>query len=241
MEGNKTSQIIQQIYGHETVEEKEGFFKGIFLGISRWLGEVLGSLNNQHYRILKITVVLSTIFVSLCIILTIYYYNKFTYQHYNVLESMAKVESILERRRNITVNLSQLVLDYSNHEKNVFSGVLNSRKLFAVGNAPTKTESGPETLTKASTTTDLLSKLFALAEQYPDLKLGQNFLKFTDALVEIEKVLDAANAEYNAKVNLLTTAINTFPGNFFNLFLGFKSFNYFKASEDARKFWKVSY
>jgi len=86
-----------------------------------------------------------------------------------------------------------------------------------------------------------LSGVLALAEQYPDLKLSDNFRKFMDALVETEKSLCAERMTYSDVVNSYTTKLKVFPGNLFANIYGFEPVPYFEADRDAMSFRPVDY
>ncbi|MBF0314623.1 MAG: LemA family protein [Oligoflexia bacterium] len=233
MEGQKTSHIIQQVYGSKKN------FKNRFLNQIRKVGNYFASIN-WNYGHIKTTLIVLMIVIPTWTIMSVYYYNKFTANYYNVLASTSKMDTVLDRRRNIAVNVSKIVADYSIHEKQLFDTVVGSRKVFSNDKLQENLTALQQDMKKAPSA-DLVSKLFAIAEQYPDLKLSQNFLKFTDALVEIEKNLADVRAEHNAYVNAYMTSLSVFPGNFFNIFFGFKPHSYYKASDDAKNFWKINY
>ena len=86
-----------------------------------------------------------------------------------------------------------------------------------------------------------LAGLLAVAENYPDLKLSENFQSFMLALVETEKAISDQRMTYSDVVNNYTTTLRTFPGRIFALIYGFDSFNYFEADEAAKKFKPVDY
>ncbi|MBW2277154.1 MAG: LemA family protein, partial [Deltaproteobacteria bacterium] len=86
-----------------------------------------------------------------------------------------------------------------------------------------------------------LSGVLALAEQYPDLKLSDNFRRFMDALVETEKALCDERMTYSEVVNSYTTKLKTFPGNLFAKIYGFELIPYFEADHDAQRFKPVDY
>ncbi|MBF0360633.1 MAG: LemA family protein [Oligoflexia bacterium] len=200
----------------------------------------------HQYRRIRIAIVISTIVLSIIILGGFFYYNKFVFQISNILASASNIETVLERKRNIIVNLSKMVTDYSKYEERVLSEVVNSRQVFATGKTPTQTSSMNQmndTLKdiKKYSTNEILSKLFALSEQYPDVKVHQNLLKFIDALVISEKDLSNARTEYNDFVNVYRSSKMMFPGNFYNFFFRFKLYPFFETSDDVKNFWKINY
>ncbi|MBF0360269.1 MAG: LemA family protein [Oligoflexia bacterium] len=256
-----TSTLINQMYGQssngneKTTNEKISLWDKILRYI-RKSSRIFSSMNREQYRQFRLGLIISMVVLTIVIIDGIYYYNKFIFQISNILSSASKVETILERKRNLSVNLSKIVTDYALYEERVFGEVANARQIFAIGKTQDRTGQFPLTKTNSNSITapasaaatapkystgELLSKLFALSEQYPDLKVHQNLLKFIDALVESEKALSDARAEYNSFVNVYRASVKMFPGNFYNLFFNFKLYPFFEASDEVRQFWKVPY
>ncbi len=179
----------------------------------------------------------------------IYYYNVFQRNYYDVIAAESIVDNMLQKRHNISINLAKMVLDYSQHEQKIMSHVVNSRTKIAGSGAMQEIK---EQLAKVASengaaaggvalSPDLMSKLFAIAEQYPDLKLSQNFQKFIDALVETEKEISASRTNFNKLVNKYTTELVTFPGNICNMFFRFEPKDFFTASKDAKRFKAVAF
>jgi hypothetical protein len=86
-----------------------------------------------------------------------------------------------------------------------------------------------------------LSGMLALAEQYPTLQLSQNFRQFMDALVETEKDLFAARIKYSESINSYATMLRVFPNNVYGRLYHFKTYRYFEADKDAKRFRPVDY
>jgi LemA protein len=86
-----------------------------------------------------------------------------------------------------------------------------------------------------------LSKLMALAEQYPDLKLSSNFQSLMAALIEVEKDLATERIKLNDMVNTYTTNVAKFPCNMFAVLYGFPRSPYFEATEEAKAFKLITY
>jgi LemA protein len=86
-----------------------------------------------------------------------------------------------------------------------------------------------------------LSKLMALAEQYPNLKLSTNFESLMSALIEVEKDLAAERIKFNNVINTYTTNVAKFPCNIFAFIYGFPRAPYFEATQEAKDFRLIDY
>jgi len=188
---------------------------------------------------------------------SIFYYNLLVTTEQDVLASQGKVNALLQRRNDISINLSKAVLDYSKHERGVFTGVVALRSVLPqdaeknpkfvelfnrlkqqeaqAGEAKTaKTPPAPDALSP-------LARLLAVAEQYPDLKLSNTFINLMTALIEIEKDLAQERINYNDAVNIYTTNMAKFPINIYAVLFRFKDKPYFEATDEAQKLKPISY
>ena len=87
----------------------------------------------------------------------------------------------------------------------------------------------------------LLSKVFAIAERYPDLRLSENFQRYMDALVDAETKIAEQRMIYNKRANDMSTAVGTFPGFVFAKLYGFEPPAFFEPEAEARKPPKVRF
>lgn len=168
----------------------------------------------------------------------IYYYNKFTRLLFDVSASDANIASLLQMRRNICINLTTAVLDYAKHEREIFRHVTEMRARLVTG---VDLEEGIPKEKELKDLERVLSKILAIAEQYPDLKLSQNFQHLMKALVNSETGIAEKRIDYNNSANVYTTAINQFPGSVFARLWGFESRPFFIAEKDATTFRKIDY
>ncbi len=117
----------------------------------------------------------------------------------------ADIDVQLKRRYDIIPNLIAIVEGYAKHEKGTLQSVVEARAKAV--NATGVAEKGQtENFLTAS-----LKSLFAVVENYPDLKANQNFLSLQTSLVEIEETIQSARRYYNAVVRDLNTMIQMFP------------------------------
>jgi len=212
---------------------------------------------------------ITSILMVLCMgILTIYYYNVLVESEQQVLTAQGKISVLMQRRNDISINLSKAVLDYSKHEQAVLTGIVALRTLLAGGekdkeidtalgtikgadNPPaTPTETPATGKTPGQTATpqldpasfSLLGKsLLAVAEQYPDLKLSLNFSSLMTALIDVEKDLATERLKFNDAVNTYTTHVAKFPSNVYAALFKFPPQTYFEATEEARQLVPISY
>ena len=187
---------------------------------------------------------------------SIYYFNLLVQTEQDVLAAGAKVDALQQRRNDISINLSKAVLDYSQHEQSVFTAVVGLRSLLskkrttgaALDENLKKFEqtaaAGAKIPVSGTMVADPLSawsRLLAVAEQYPDLKLSSNFQSLMTALIEVEKDLAAERIRYNDTANLYTTVFQKFPTNFYAWVFGFKALPYFEATHEAKRFKPIEY
>jgi len=220
------------------------------LGYNRFL-----ALNSRNM------ILLSLIFSATVVaIMAIYYYNTLVDTQQNMLASRGNVQALLQRRNDISQNLSKAVLDYSKHERGVFTSVVSLRSFMSKdqvekdaylqglsdvlaqskASVPFEGQALPDTTDKSLLSS--LSKLMALAEQYPDLKLSSNFDKLMAALIEVEKDLATERIKLNDMTNAFTTSAAMFPCKIFAYIYGFTPLPpYFDATQEAKNFRLIEY
>jgi LemA protein len=138
-------------------------------------------------------------------------------------EAWSDIDVQLKRRYDLIPNLVSTVQGYAAHEKSVFEDVTKARS--QAMQAP----AGP-TADKAAAENQLsqtLKSLFAVAENYPDLKANQNFLSLQNELTDTENKIQAARRFYNGMVRDLNTKIQVFPTNMFASAFGFTKMDFF--------------
>jgi LemA protein len=137
----------------------------------------------------------------------------------------------MKRRFDLIPNLVSTVKGYAKHEKSVFENVTKARA--AVMDAPKddlhKQAEADNMLTSA------LKSLFAVAENYPNLKANENFLHLQTELSDTEDKIQASRRFYNGNVRDFNTKLQVFPTNFIGNMLGFKPREFFEVSEDEKE------
>ena len=156
-------------------------------------------------------------------------YNGLVKLDERVNEAWSDITVQLKYRADLIPNVVETVKGYAKHEKEVFEGVTQARS--AVMGAKTVNAAAEA----EATMTSALSRVFAIAEAYPQLKADSNFLKLQEQLQDVEDKIQASRRFYNAGAKELNTKIKTFPTNVINKLIGhFKTRDYFEVAETER-------
>lgn len=149
--------------------------------------------------IVGILVVLGVIFFAL--------YNSLVKLRNNVDEGWAQIDVQMQRRADLIPNLVNTVKGYAAHEASVLTDVTNARAALQSASSPSETATADAGLTGA------LGRLFAVSENYPDLKASANFLQLQEELTSTENKVAFARQYYNNSVRALNTKVETVPTN----------------------------
>lgn len=156
-------------------------------------------------------------------------YNGLVRSRTRTQEAYSDIDVQLKRRYDLIPNLVESVKGYASHEKTVFEDVTKARS-----NAMQAT--GPARASAENQLSGALKSLFAVAENYPDLKANQNFLSLQNELTDTEDKIQAARRFYNGMVRDLNTKIQVFPTNIFANMFGFAKMDFFGNDlSDAEK------
>lgn len=147
---------------------------------------------------------------AIIIIWAILTYNSLITLKNRTDEAWSDIDVQLKRRYDLIPNLMETVKGYASHESSVFEAVTKARTT-----AMQAEQSGvPAEIGKAENVlTGALKSLFAVAENYPDLKASQNFLQMQDELSDTENKIQASRRFYNGNVRDFNIKIQTFPSN----------------------------
>jgi LemA protein len=175
-------------------------------------------------------IVLTIIFVLLVwIALT---YNRLVSLKNRTKEAWSDIDVQLKRRYDLIPNLVETVKGYVSHEKSVFENVTKARA-FAI-----EAEKSGD-LKKVGQAENMLSgtlkTLFAVAENYPDLKASTNFLELQRELRDTEDKVQASRRFYNTNVKNLNTTIESFPTNLIANAFKFKPRDFFEADSENKE------
>jgi LemA protein len=136
----------------------------------------------------------------------------------------------LKRRYDLIPNLVETVKGYAAHEQKVFIQVTEARSHAMQATSPKEKEAAEGMLTGA------LKSLFAVAENYPQLRANENFMGLQQSLTQVEETLQGARRYYNAVVRDYNTKLSVFPDQLVAQAGGFKSKEFFQldAAEEAK-------
>jgi len=168
--------------------------------------------------------------VALVVILGIVSYNRFVSGRQLIRDSWANIDTELRRRYDLIPNLVETVKGYAAHERGVFEEVTRARAA-----AVSATGSPAEQAAAEGPFVAALRQLFAVAENYPELKANQNFLALQSELSNTEDRLQTARRFYNANVREYNRRVQSFPSNVVAGSFGFKVEQYFEVEETLRE------
>lgn len=155
-------------------------------------------------------------------------YNRFVTLENRVEEAWADIDVQLKRRYDLIPNLVDTVKGYAKHEKDTFERVTEMRAQAMQGQGTAAEQAQQENML-----TDALKSLFAVAENYPDLKANENFLELQRELTDTENKIQAARRFYNGNVRDMNTALETFPQNIVGNMFSYTQKEYFELEEES--------
>ena len=144
-------------------------------------------------------------------------------------EAWADIDVQLKRRYDLIPNLVNTVKGYATHERELFEKVTLARTA-AMSATGLKDKGDAENALSGT-----LKSLFAVAENYPDLKASTNFLALQNELTDTEDKIQAARRFYNTNVRDLNIKIESFPANIIAGSFGFKEMELFQTNADAER------
>ncbi len=150
-------------------------------------------------------------------------------------EAWSDIDVQLKRRYDLIPNLINTVKGYASHERELFEKVTEARTAAMGAQNPADKEKAENALSGT------LKSLFAVAENYPDLKANQNFLELQRELTDTEDKIQASRRFYNGNVRDFNTKIEIFPNNIFAGILNFTKREFFQADASEKEVVKVEF
>lgn len=162
-------------------------------------------------------------------------YNSFVVLRNRVKDQWAQIDVQLKRRFDLIPNLVETVKGYASHEKDTLEAVVKARNEYLSSDTPEGKIAANNDLNK------VVTKLFALAESYPELKADTSFRELQTTLTETEDKISYARQFYNDVVMKYNNKVEVFPSNIVAGLFGFKTSAYFNATEEERENVKVKF
>jgi len=212
----KRQERVQNILGPEHFQKK------------RWL-RLFGRFIAEHYKAISITLL-----VVACVYTHIYYYNRLTIMKQQVYNMEAQVSAGLQMRQNIVVSLTATVNRFITHEEGIFSSAIKTRKdSMAVSSDLKKLLESAKEFSPNQFSPTGLSRLMAVAENYPQLVSSQPYKVLVTQIAETENQIYQKRIGYNDAANVYNTYLNTFPVNVVGRIMRFKLLPYFSWDNKA--------
>jgi LemA protein len=184
-----------------------------------------------------IALIIILVIVVLAVLFFVFAYNGVIRLRNRVDSAWSQIGVQLERRHDLIPNLVETVKGYAAHERQTLEEVVQARN-----GAIQAQQSGPAQQAQAENVlTGALRQLFALSENYPDLKANQNFLNLQEELTSTEDRISYARQFYNDSVQKFDTKIQTFPTNLIAGMFNFQKREYFEAEQGATEVPKVEF
>lgn len=175
------------------------------------------------------------VILVLVLVFGIAIYNSLVTLKNRVDEAWSDIDVQLKRRYDLIPNLINTVKGYATHEKELFEKVTAARTAAMSAGTPAEKQDAENMLSGT------LKSLFAVSENYPDLKANQNFLELQRELTDTEDKIQASRRFYNGNVRDFNIKIETFPSNVIAGMLNFTKREFFAADEAEKENVKVQF
>ncbi len=173
--------------------------------------------------------------VVLIVLIFMYYFNRFVVLGNRIDNSLSQIDVQLRKRADLVPNLINTVKGYAKHEKKIMTEVTNARKaLLSAGTLPERMKAG-------SQLQNALKSIFAIAENYPQLRANENFLHLQQELSAIEDKIAYARQYYNDSILSFNNSVETFPGTFFAGLFNKKKKEFLQIPAEAKAVPKVEF
>ena len=169
------------------------------------------------------------VIILIAVVFLVFLYNSLVALKNKVKEAWADIDTQLKRRYDLIPNIVETVKGYMGHEKGTLEKVTELRAK-ALGAQGLEQKAEAENMLS-----DTLKSLFAVAENYPDLKANQNFLDLQNTLKEVEEHLQLSRRYYNGTVRDYNTKLQVFPNNLIAKQFGFAESEFFETKEEKQR------
>lgn len=176
---------------------------------------------------------MTPIIVWVIVVVAIVYfviYNSIVSVRNSVEESSSAIDTVFQNRYDLIPNLVEVVKQYVSHEKSLLEDVTKIRS-----NAMKSEEVTKEKLDQENMLSGTLKSIFALSENYPDLKANENFIQLQNQWTEIEERMQAARRSYNSSVKALNDKKQMIPSNIIAWTMNLWEYPMFEAVSEAKE------
>ncbi|TWS94793.1 MULTISPECIES: LemA family protein [unclassified Streptococcus] len=162
-------------------------------------------------------------------------YNGLVKSRMQTQEAWSQIDVQLKRRNDLIPNLIETVKGYADYEEKTFEKITQLRTQVLSAGTPNEAMQASDALSKQ------VSGLFAVAENYPDLKANASFVKLQDELTNTENKISYSRQLYNTTTANYNTRLQTFPTNLFARIFGFKASEFLQTPEEEKAVPKVEF
>ena len=170
--------------------------------------------------------------IALFVIVT---YNSLVKNRMQTKEAWSQIDVQLKRRNDLLPNLIETVKGYAKYENSTLEKVTQLRTQVAAATSPAEAMKASDALTRQ------ISGIFAVAENYPDLKASGNFAHLQEELINTENKISYSRQLYNSVVSNYNVKLETFPSNLVARIFGFKASDFLQTPEEEKALPKVDF
>jgi len=171
--------------------------------------------------------------IVVVVIILVLLYNRLVSIRNQVDNAWRQIDVQLKRRHDLIPNLVEVVKDYMSYEQETLQKVIEAR------NMAVKATTTSDAIAAENTLTGAMGRLFAVMENYPDLKANQNVSRLMEELTGTENKIAFARQFYNDSVMSLNNAVQSFPSNLIAGPFNFRTGTYFEVPETEKEAPKV--
>ena len=175
------------------------------------------------------TIIIIIALIAICLLYAVSIYNRLVKLKNLVQEAWSSIDVMLKKRHDLIPNLVETVKGYTTHERETLDSVIRARTQAVGADSVQAKEAAEKNLNQA------MMNLFAVAEQYPDLKANTNFQQLQSELTSIENDVEKSRRYYNGTVRENNTLIESFPSNIIANMYKFEKSPFFELENIAER------
>ena len=183
---------------------------------------------------LEIVLIILVVLIVLAALWVMGIYNRLVQLRVLIDNAWAQIDVFLKRRYDLIPNLVETVKGYAKHEKETLQNITKARAALMTGSAEDR-------MAANNMLTQSLKSLFAVSENYPQLKANENFLELQKELANTENSIASVRPQYNNAVAEFNTAVQQFPSNIIAGMFGFSAKPWFETAQTEREAPKVKF